>query len=298
MSKASRSYYARVLGTFWRHPRTASLTLAACGAWVRCLSWCADTRSDGAMPAPMIPMILGGRDGQVEKRAIAELVEAGLLEPRADRHLVMRDWAQHNITFARHEELLDANRKRVAKSRSHAQQDAPVTEPVTHYTDRTAGVRPSLPSDQDQDQDQSRPSGRDVARAPEAAVRIPSPEPDPIEGALRTGYQVAYQREARDAWMTHVRDNEHIRRAAAWCRLQPNPIEAAERFLDGAFNYEPWRKHRWKWQYLAEDPGLTASRSTMPTGVMGDHTTLDAARASAMSAVPTMDLTHAEGEAW
>lgn len=293
--KTSKSYYARVLGTFWRHPRTAGLSLAACGAWVRCLSWCADHRTDGAVPRSVVPMVLGGRE---DRRAMAELVAAGLLE-ESDGSLQVRDWSQHNITKEKHEERLAEGKERVARHRGNADKAPSVTQSVTRYTERTGDVRTSLPSDQDQDQDQDQRS-TSASDAREGAVELPS-SADPTETALRRGYQARYQREARDAWMTHVSDDPWIKRAALWCRQQPRPLEAAERFLDGAFGAgapPSWRKNRYPWKWLGEDPGRTASFSTLPTGAMGEHETMGAARAAAMAAIPTMDLTSMEGESW
>lgn len=295
--KASKSYYARVLGTFWRHPRTAALSLAACGAWVRCLSWSADHRTDGVIPRAVVPMVLGGRE---DRRAIAELVTAGLLVEAGDA-LQVRDWDQHNITKEQHEQKLEAVRKRVTKARGNTSTDTPVTESVTRYTERTEHEGTPIPSDQDQDQDQLRSSSASRARVREGPVRLPAPESDPIESALRTGYARRYEHEVRDAWLTHARDDAELRRVAMWCRAQPRPHEAAERFLDGAFGGgapSSWRKNRWPWKWLAEDPGRTAGLSTIPVGAMGEHTSLDAAAAAAMAAIPTMDMTPREGETW
>jgi hypothetical protein len=68
--------------------------------------------------------------------------------------------------------------------------------------------------------------------------------------------------------MTHAHDDPHIKRAAAWCRTQADPVAACERFLDGAFtdiprrdgSPDPWRPGRRPWKWLAEDPGRTAAR--------------------------------------
>lgn len=297
-AKASRSYYARVLGTFWRHPRTAALSLAACGAWVRCLSWCADHRTDGTIPRAVIPMVLGGRD---DRRAVAELVSSGLLVEDGDA-LHVRDWSQHNITREQHEQKLESLRNRVAKSRGgnaepttnagagNDQAQAQVTPRVTRYTSSTDDAGTSIPSDQDQDQDQLRSSSASRARAREGPVRLQAPEGDPVESALRTGYGRRYAAAAGDAWMSHAKDLPSIQRAAAWCRAQPAPMEAAERFLDGAFGHPPWRAQRWPWKWLSEDPALTASRSSIAVGAMGTHSTLDEAMAAKLAAIPTIDV--------
>lgn len=133
----------------------------------------------------------------------------------------------------------------------------------------------------------------DRPRARVAAVPL---ESDPIESALRTGYMRRYQAATRDAWLTSARDDAEVKRAAAWCRAQEAPAEAAERFLDGAFAHQPWSKSRWPWKWLAEDPGLTASRSSMAVGTMGGATTMDDAMRAKLAAIPTLDLDDAKGE--
>lgn len=294
-SKAS-GYYAKVLGTFWRHPRTSTLSLAARGLWVSLLSWCADQRSDGVVPTHVLVMVAAG---QPTSKPMAEL-EAGGLVVRSGSGYAIRDWAQHNITRERHDaynakkSAAMANVRATRKGRSAA-----VTTPVTG--NRPATEREPSEQEQEHEQEQSRPSGRDVTRAPESPVQIPMPQQDPIESALRVGYARRYQRESGDAWMTHSRDNGDVRRAALWCRAQPRPLEAAERLLDGAFGSgapASWRKSRWPWKWLAEDPARTASLSTIPVGAMGDHESLDEAAAAAMAAIPTMDLSPREGETW
>jgi hypothetical protein len=282
------SYYARVLGTFWRHPRTLGLSMAARGLWVSLLSWSADQRSDGAIPAAALTMVCGGKP---DARSVADLLSCGLLV-RAETSYTLRDWSQHNITRDEHDAAKEATRKRVAAHRSKTQ----VTPPVTRYSGSTNGV--TSEQEQEQEQDTLREC-ESRARAPDPPpVPVPLPEADPVAGALRSGYGRRYQAQAGDAWLTSAAADAHVKRAAAWCRAQPSPLEAAERFLDGAFAHEPWRRTRWPWKWLAEDPALTASRSSLAVGTMGEHASLDEAMAARMSAIPRMDISSAEGEAY
>ena len=148
------SYYARVLGTFWRHPRTLGLSMAARGLWVSLLSWSADQRSDGAIPAAALTMVCGGKS---DARSVADLLLCGLLV-RTETAYTLRDWSQHNITRVEHDAAKEATRKRVAAHRSKA----PVTPDVTRYTERTNGVT----SEQEQEQDALRERER-RARPPD-----------------------------------------------------------------------------------------------------------------------------------
>jgi hypothetical protein len=155
------SYYARVLGTFWRHPRTLGLSMAARGLWVSLLSWSADQRSDGAIPAAALTMVCGGKP---DARSVADLLLCGLLL-KTETAYTLRDWSQHNITRDEHDAAKEATRKRVAAHRSKA----PVTPDVTRYTERANGVT----SEQEQEQEQ------DALRERERRARAPDPvEPD------------------------------------------------------------------------------------------------------------------------
>lgn len=268
--KKSAGHWAKLMGGMWSHPRVAGVSNGAVGLWARLLSWSADKRSDGVIPSREYVRNIHAKTKAGE---IDELIKAGMLELGDGGTLVVRNWAKHNITRNEHEEDRERARNGMREIRRAR---APVT--------RNAPATRLQPSDQDQDkeQDQSPPSGGDVARPPEA-VRIPLGDADPIEQALRVGYAKRYEARTNDAWMQWAANGNHIRRAAEWCRMQPDPRDAAERFLDGAFAWKPWASHRWRWSFLVEDPALTASRSSSAVG--------DARGASErMSSVPTIDL--------
>ena len=180
------SYYARVLGTFWRHPRTLGLSMAARGLWVSLLSWSADQRSDGAIPAAALTMVCGGKP---DARSVADLLSSGLLV-RVETAYTLRDWSQHNITRQEHDAAKEATRKRVAAHRSKAQ----AAPDVTRYTERTNGVT----SEQEQEQEQ------DALRERERRARAPEPAPD-----LPPSASAAFDRrceEVRKALTAAVRD--------------------------------------------------------------------------------------------
>lgn len=115
--KRSSGYYARIMGTFWRHPRTLSLSLAARGLWVTLLSWSADQRSDGHVPVAAMQMACGG---QSMARALEELRASGMVSDVADGYL-LRDWSQHNTTRADHDSYKEQKRKEVADRRARSE---------------------------------------------------------------------------------------------------------------------------------------------------------------------------------
>lgn len=154
----SSGYYARIMGTFWRHPRTSGLSLAARGLWVSLVSWSADQRSDGDVPVHALAMACGGR---ADMKALAELERVELVA-RVESTLVLRNWAKHNITREKHDREKERARNGMANKRGTKAASAPS---VT----RNKVVSDDQPSDQDQDQDQRSPSG-DLPRAREPSL--------------------------------------------------------------------------------------------------------------------------------
>lgn len=153
--KRPSGYYAKVLGTFWRHPRTCGLSMAARGLWVSLLSWSADNLSDGAMPDAALLLVASGAPLKKER---AELETSGLLVRNESRTgWVLRDWAQHNITRDKYERDKERARNGMANTRAR--------EPSVTRNSTPRNIQPS-DQDQDQDQDHRAESARD-ARAPE-----------------------------------------------------------------------------------------------------------------------------------
>ncbi len=185
MTERSSGYYARIMGTFWRHPRTSSLTLAARGLWVSLLSWCADQRSDGEIPAHVVQMV-GAADRRVDAYR-RELESVGLLTiPRAGM-FQLRDWEQHNITRAEHDNAKDRAKNGMANKRAT---ERAVTPPVTRNSQVTTEPRSIQPSDQEQEQEHSRSTERESrARAPESRDVTPghATEADDLHHAIDTG---------------------------------------------------------------------------------------------------------------
>lgn len=114
--KATRQRYARLMGDFWRHPRTAGLSPAAAGILARAWSYCADQMTDGEVPRFIIAAFFAGAP---DEEVVSELIESGLWEETPDGYR-MRDWADRNITKAEWEARKEAARRRVQKHRERA----------------------------------------------------------------------------------------------------------------------------------------------------------------------------------
>lgn len=262
----------------------ASLATIAAGAWRYQLE-----RDDGAHA----PEILARAS-----RALRELVAIRFVtvyEVSGQRYFAIRTWA-------RHQRVDRPSKPRIpepptAETHGNALLAEPSRDTREPLAQDSCGPRETLATDlrspiSDLDHRPPTTERRPHARALEAEAPslLPETASDPVESALRSGYGRRYAASAGDAWMSHARDLPSIQRAAAWCRAQPAPMEAAERLLDGAFAHPPWRAQRWPWRWLAEDPALTASRSSIAVGTMGTHTTLDAAMAAKLDRIPTIDL--------
>lgn len=298
MTKTRREPYAKLFASWWCHPRTGPLSLAAGGLEARMLSWSSHHGADGRVPKTSVAQLAGGGTSKRDvDRALAELLRAGVVIEDGDA-LVVRDYLDANISRQRDEERRHGQNERQSRHRaaSVARNSEGNAESVTRdipavTRDQSVSHRPSLDHDHDHDHTLS----ERVGRAPPTLLGV-----EAVEASLRRGYAKRFEREAGDAWMTHARDTAHIQRAAAWCRTQPDVNEAIERFLDGAFRHEPWRKWRWKWEYLAEDPGHTASRSPAPVGSMAGHESAEAAAQARVAAIPSwtaeeLAKTRAEG---
>lgn len=108
-----KTRYARLAGTAWRHRVTSALSVEAFSLWARCLSYCPDARSDGAIPAHMLRAVAGGRvtDRQV-KAGLAECVAAGLIAVRSDGDYELVGYLDHNMSREGDDARLDRDRNR------------------------------------------------------------------------------------------------------------------------------------------------------------------------------------------
>lgn len=175
-----------------------------------------------------------------------------------------------------------------------------VTEPVTASRDAVASLSPSplssevLPSPEASESEEKREGERvrdGVTRhvTPKVAARDASRDDladrsdaeRALVGVLLRRYRDAYERTVGSAWMGASSAAGHVEIAARWCLTEPDPEAAAERFIAGAFATPRWRRSRWPWRWLVEDPAATAAASTLPSAPPG---------ASASTPLPTIDL--------
>lgn len=196
--------YARLMGSFWRHPRTALLSPSAIGIHVRAISFCADNMTDGAIPLPMVAAFCGGVLLEV---AVAEVVEAGLWK-KTKLGYEIRDWAQHNITSAGWAKQKADVAARVAKSRSKRAGNAPGSADVTRYT--KPGNDPSSASDTPASLDEGRRTKDEHLLASlggDPAPAAPSPGPSEAERIeeLSKPYPAELLRAVEDACRRHRR---------------------------------------------------------------------------------------------
>jgi len=105
--------YAKVMGDHWR-TRAAKVSLSANGLWAVARSYIADNASDGVVHETFLAGLCGGK---VDKRAVAELLEAGWWESCEGGYLDAT-YLNENISRARAEKLREENRARVAKHRA------------------------------------------------------------------------------------------------------------------------------------------------------------------------------------
>lgn len=169
---SSKGYFARIMGTMWRHRRTAPLSMGARGLWVTMMSFSADQMSDGLVEAHALEMIFRGKP---DRKLVEELVSAEVIV-RVHDGFQLRDWDQHNITKEKYETHLEKGKGRINKLRGKTAETVakevvtpPVTESVTRYKDVTNGQTNTFRSDQDQDQDQDRLERRERARVEDAS---------------------------------------------------------------------------------------------------------------------------------
>lgn len=305
-AKTSKSYYARVLGTMWRHPRTVGLSLAARGLWVTLLSYSADHRTDGRIDAASLRIVAGGAE---IRRQLAELSAAEMLLAVPGVGYQIRDWSQHNITRDKHEKNLENTRNRVAKVRGKGDQgngeSNALQEPEQKRDSNALPTAIRSEQDQDQDQDQDidplrgsgaleadRPvAGQSPERAPRReppSVRDPwptdeDPTPDEVSRARRLSVTCEAIRTDLAERYRLVAEADPDFTSPAWdLRLPPSePVtQLARAFLGrkaawtrtvAAFFGSPTAKAKgYPLAYLAKNPSQYLAEADRPSG-SGPH---------------------------
>ena len=237
MTERSSGYYARIMGTFWRHPRTCGLSMAARGLWVSLLSWCADGRTDGEVPAHAVGLVSAGRP---MAREVSELEAAGLLE-REGATLRLRDWAQHNITREKHEKAKERARTGMSVTRNRQTTSAPGT--------RNSRGGDTKPSDQDQDQDQDQRSA-----SADLSARASGPRSESVtQAAERTRATIAAAYRSRGLAVPRGVATLAVSTEVA-TTLAAIPADALEGILARFFGDRRMRERAYPVSYLLTNP--------------------------------------------
>lgn len=254
-SKRSSGYYARIMGTFWRHPRTSGLSLAARGLWVSLLSWCADQRSDGEVPAHVVQMVSAG-----DKRADVyreELERAGLLATARENVLQLRDWSQHNITRQGHDEYKERKRNAMATRRAGSTDVTPPVTGNTPGTDQAVTGNPhvhvlSLSSDQKSEREGGA-GGNRRPRVPEADAASLTSRAEAVRTRLVAAYKANGVRPpARDLSVPHSRAVLDVTRTLSDDGKLNEPD--LDRLIAGFFKSERARSAGYPIAFLATNP--------------------------------------------
>lgn len=247
--RTKRGFYARVMGTFWRHPRTCGLTLQARGLWVSMLSWCADQLSDGMVPDAALMLIAGGAP---PRKQLDELAEAGLLE-RDDgaRSWRLREWADHNITREKYEKEKERARNGMAKSRDVTRNNDVTAEPVTPNKRATYGSPSDQDQDQDQEQEQSLTSVSDTqTRAHAVSHLVDARRIETARRAVQAGYQTR-RLSVPGRVATTAPNHDDACKLAGLGALPPDDLVA---IIDGFFGDESMRAKGYPVAYLLANP--------------------------------------------
>lgn len=247
--KAKKGFYARVMGTFWRHPRTCGLTLQARGLWVSMLSWCADQLSDGAVPDSALLLIAGGVP---PKRHVDELAAVGLLErDDAAKAWRLREWSDHNITREKYEKEKERARNGMARARDVTRNIDVTADPVT--ANKAVSYRPPSDQDQDQDQeqDQSLTSVSDIqTRARPVPTLVDTRRIETARRAVQAGYQTR-RLSVPGRVATNAPSHDDACKLAGLGALPPDDLVAT---IDGFFGDEAMRAKGYPVAYLLTNP--------------------------------------------
>lgn len=253
--------YARLMGDFWRHPRTSALSTAAAGVLARAFSYCADQMTDGAIPAALVPAFFGGAP---DEAVIEEMIAAGVWK-KTKTGFQIRDWGQRNITREAWAEKKAQATTRQQKSRANRAQKKPKVTgdersghaSVTRDTGvTTAPVTPPPLDDDDDDDENPLKSGASGARAEAGPLATREVLLARLLTALHRGWDARHlERLAAPAPPAHF---EALRPLATWCAEYlethdaDDPDELVRRLLTAFWGRTDLRRPTPRW--LAEDP--------------------------------------------
>ena len=267
-----REPYTKLFASWWCHPRTGPLSLAAGGLEARMLSWSAHHGADGRIPKASLVQLAGGASKKEIGRAIAELRSAGVVVEEGDAY-VIRDYLDANISKERDEE-----RRRGQNERQSRHRQSPVTRDVTGSVTRDQDVTNAVSLDHDHDHDQDhRAESASVARAHvrEADVR---PVPVEVEPKVRAAIGEAQRAEAARARLAPVWRERTGATPMELSALTPKaevvsalaglPDEPELSGVLGRFFDDPKMRERgWPIQWLLRNPAQWSGRA----GAKGGH---------------------------
>ncbi len=161
----TRTRYARLLGSFHRHPKTEASSNAVAGVYAKCLAYSADNQTDGHVPASVVESYCRS-DGRRWRRTLEGLTvpveRVGCDEPtpwlhRTEHGYRLHDYTEEQITKARSDELrgIERDRKR------------------TYRVNESRGVSHDVPTGQTTGQ----PPGQDAGHASGHPTGQPAPVP-------------------------------------------------------------------------------------------------------------------------
>lgn len=197
--------YARLMGEFWRHKRTAQLSPAAAGILTRAWSFAAENMTDGHVPRPLFAAFF---NGAVDDKVIEELVASGCMKAAGGGY-DLRDFLQWNISRDGWTKQKAAAKERTARSREKKRAgNAPVTrDNGDSHAEATAACASvtSPPLDEGRG---TRDEDHHAARGGGSAPAAPAATPRVVESPTIAGL-------AEQVWAQRLgaRGGSHVQRA-------------------------------------------------------------------------------------
>lgn len=150
--RVTQERYATIRQSYWRKPKTVSLSLAANGVWALGQSYCADEMSDGFIPSTTAVLMLARGD----KKLVKELVDAERWADVEGGYQVI-DYLDHNPSRAEMDATREAKRQAGSRGgKTKAARVAAATPPATNLPEQTPS---KTLLDRDLDRELENPTG-------------------------------------------------------------------------------------------------------------------------------------------
>lgn len=219
---------------FYSHPKVLRLRaeypriyFQCIGLWTMAGTWSAQQRTDGVVTLTSLRSV----GWTMRSRQLLDaLVTVGLWVRDGDA-IVFSNWADWQPTNEQRERQRAETTERKRRSRSKPPDDVTRDIKTASHPSRPVPSRP----------DPSRPERERDARANQST-----------KGRLIAGYARRFESATGELWQQAGYAMKHIESVARW--LDANDKDP-DQWLDRVFAHEPWRKHRWPWKFVAEDPG-------------------------------------------